>query len=338
MSGRIAAIKFALGLTMATAGVAQPVSSYHRLVETPLVAMPEGDFDQLAADVPRNRLYVSAEDGAAIYVFDLKTGALLRSGGPVGSPHKIAVDQRGNRLFVADGADGSVKVLDADLNLIARIVVGAKPDTGVLDPDRRLFYVSSRSDANSIITAISLDTLKAVRTFLVPATTLKGLILDKKGDRLLVSMRDKSQIGVIHLGDGHLETWSPDGLHSNVPLALDRGADLLFAGSRNPGKLQILDARDGRLRATLPSTNMSDSMFFDADDGMLFVSGDDGMSSYHVAADGTVALISTDSELAGKTSLYVATLHRLYVMRPRKEGRVAALQVFGLPDRDRHPG
>lgn len=330
-----AVLPLVLALSITAVARAEPPSPYHLAEVTPLPSMPEGDFDQLAADVARGRLYVSAEDGAAIDVFDLKSGALIRSGGDVTAPHKVVVDKAANRLFVADAdAGGSVKVLDSDLNTVARIPVGAKPDTGFLDAKAHIFYVSSRNGGaeakDSVVSAISTESFKILRIFTVPATTLKGMTMDKASHRLFVSMRDRNQIGVIHLDDGRVEVWSPKGLHKSVPLILDAASHLLLAGSRQPGKLDVLDASDGEVRATLPSTDTSDSMSFDAKHEMLYVSGDSGMSRYHVGEDGKVSFLSTDPALVGKTSIFVRKLHRLYVMRPRKGDVVAALQVFDV--------
>jgi hypothetical protein len=127
-----------------------------------------------------------------------------------------------------------------------------------------------------------------------------------------------------------VEVWSPKGLHESVPLAFDAPSHLLLAGSRQPGKLDVLDARDGEVRATLPSTETSDSMSFDAEGRILYVSGDSGMSRYQVGEDGKVTFLSTDPALVGKTSIFVPQLRRLYVMRPRKGDVVAALQVFDV--------
>jgi DNA-binding beta-propeller fold protein YncE len=91
-----------------------------------------GSHNNSPADVARGRLYVSAEKGAAI----LKSGPLIHLGGEVTAPHKGVVDKAANHLFVADAdAGGSVKVLDPDLNIVARIPVGAKPNTGFVDAE-----------------------------------------------------------------------------------------------------------------------------------------------------------------------------------------------------------
>jgi DNA-binding beta-propeller fold protein YncE len=330
---KTAVLPLVIALSITAVAHAKPSSPYHLAAITPLPSMPEGDFDQLAANVARGRLYVSAEDGRAMDVFDLKSGALIRSGGDVTAPHKVVMDRAANRLFVAD-AGGSVKVLDSDLNTIARIPVGAKPDTGFLDAKAHIFYVSSRNGGpeakDSTVSAISTESFAILRTFTVPATTLKGMTMDADGHRLFVSMRDKNEIGVIHLDDGRVEVWSPKGLHESVPLVFDAPSHLLLAGSRQPGKLDVLDARDGEVRATLPITETSDSVSFDAEHRILYASGDSGMSRYHVGKDGKVTFLSTDPALVGKTSIFVPQLHRLYVMRPRKGDVVAALQVFDV--------
>jgi hypothetical protein len=70
-------------------------------------------------------------------------------------------------------------------------------------------------------------------------------------------------------------------------------------------KPDVLDTTDGEVRATLPRTETSDSMSFGATHGMLYVSGDSGMSRSHVGEDGKVTFLGTDPALAGKTSIFV---------------------------------
>jgi DNA-binding beta-propeller fold protein YncE len=330
-------LRFMIGLiyvTLLGTGYAQaaPAPTTTLLSVTPIPAMPEGDFDQLDADETANRLFLSAEAGAAMDVFDLKTGRLLKSGGPVGSPHKVIVDLPSRHLFVADGDDASVKVLDENLSPISKIAVGPHPDTGVYDARKRLLYVGSRVDAGatatSIISVISTDKMAVIDTIPSPATTLKGMILDPAGHRLLVGMRDKNQIAVINLDSRTVSLWAPPGLNQNVPMALDSAKHFLFVGSRRPGKLSVLDSRDGRVLAELPSTNISDSMFYDGKARILYVTGDDGLSRYRVDANGSVTALGTDAAVVGKSSLLLAQAHRLYVARPRKNGQTAALEIY----------
>ena len=117
------------------AAIAAPAEKpvYEQLAVTPVPDMPEGDWDQLVTDVAHNRIYVSGEDGALMAAFNLETGALIASGGDVVSPHKVAFDPKTGHLLVAEGKDGTVKVLTTDFKTVASIPVGAKSDTGAID-------------------------------------------------------------------------------------------------------------------------------------------------------------------------------------------------------------
>jgi DNA-binding beta-propeller fold protein YncE len=319
---------FALGMAAeARAGV----SLVH--VE-PLPWIGKGDFDQFAVDLKRDRLYLSAEAADQIEVFDLRTGALLESGGDIKAPHRLAVDESTGRLFAADGDDGSVKVMTPDLKLIKRIPVGVDPDGGVYDAAHALFYVGSRTgdgpDAPSQISVISTTTLSVVRALPVPAHTLKDMVIDERTNRLFVSMRDKNQIGVLPLSGGVMAAWAAPAMNQNVPLALDPGRRLLFAGGRRPGKLVVFDADDGRALSTLDCTDVSDSMTYDRQAQRLYVTGTDGLSVYGVRGKADVAPLALKRSVGGKSSIYVPSLRRLYVARPKADAQAAALEVYDV--------
>lgn len=333
------AISSALVLALAfTGGTAHAASQAGpTLVRTiPLPALKAGDFDQFAVDQQRNRLYVSAEANNAIEVFNLHTGALIRSGGPVKKPHKIAVDEATGQIFVADGGDNAVKVLDGRLNLIKTIPTGPDPDGGVYDPASGIFYVGSQSSDpsahTSTIDAISMATMTVVASVPVDSYTLKGMVIDPATDRLFVSMRDKNQIGVVDLKTNTVEgVWSPPQMNMPVPLALDRADNLLFVGARRPGQLFALNATDGHVVQVLPSTDISDSMWYDDHARMLYVTGASGLSVYRVDVGGDIKPVGLFDTGAGKSSLLVPGLHRLYVARPETPQHSAALEIYRLP-------
>ena len=322
-------------LTLDPAGAAAAAPAVTLTEAIPLPAIHPGDFDQFAVDETRNRLYLSAEANGAVEVFDLRTGALLRSGGPVKSPHKVIVDPQTGRIFVADGKDSSIKVLDENLALIAKIPTGADPDGGVYDERSRIFYVGSRAvdpaAPGSEVTAISTATLSVVGTVPVASAKLKTMVIDPATDRLFVSMRDKSQVGVISLkAHAVVAVWSAEALNQNVPLAFDQADNLLFVGSRRPGKLFALDGADGHVVKLLDSTETSDSMSYDPDSRRLYLSGTSGLSVYHVGGRDDITQTGLYDTGAAKTSLLVASLHRLYAARPKTEQQDAALLLYAV--------
>ncbi len=103
-----------------------------------------GDFDHFAVNKADNRLYVSAEEHRSIEVFDLKTGEHLQSVAGVTTPHTLAFVPEKGELLVADGGDGSCRILDVrDMHEVKRIPLEAGPDAAYYDAKKRLFYVGN---------------------------------------------------------------------------------------------------------------------------------------------------------------------------------------------------
>jgi DNA-binding beta-propeller fold protein YncE len=66
-----------------------------------------------SADVSGHRLFVSALGNRSIEIIDAQTFRLVHSIPNFDEPQGIVFDNVANRLFVASGGDGTVKVLNA---------------------------------------------------------------------------------------------------------------------------------------------------------------------------------------------------------------------------------
>ncbi|MDB5775724.1 MAG: hypothetical protein JWP38_1857 [Herbaspirillum sp.] len=302
----------------------------------PLPAVTGGDFDHFAVDLKKNRLFVPAEDYGSIEVFNLKTGEHLRSvTNLVKSPHMLSLMPDKNELFVADAHDAACDVLDAtDLHLIKRIPLEAGPDFGVFDPVSRIIYLGNGGKGAqadySYISLISVDRKEVIDRIRVEAATLKGMALDRKANRLYVNMRDKNQIGVIDLKTKSVvQTWTFPGLNSNAAMGFDEANHRLFIGSRNPGVLFVVDSTNGKLIATFNTVNISDDMTFDAKRHRLIVSGAEGVDVFRQENPDSYQRIQHVDTLGGKTSVYVPSLNRFYVVHTKGEQAAeAGLQIF----------
>lgn len=305
---------------------------------TPLPAVTGGDFDHFAVDLIHNRLFVPAEVYASIEVFDLKSGKHLASArGVAKSPHKLELISEKNELLVADAGDASCKVLDArDLHLIKRIPLEPGPDSGVYDPRTRIFYVGNgghiAKSEFSYISMISVDRHQTIGRIRVEANTLKTMIIDPGTDRLFVNMRDKKQIGVIDLKTkAVVQTWTAPDLNLNSAMAFDGAHHRLFVGSRNPGKLYVLDSDTGRLVTILDTVNISDDMTLDPPHHRLYVSGADGVDVISQDDPDHYRSLQRVDTHGGKTSVYVPSLKHFYVVHTKGEqAREAGLQIFNV--------
>jgi len=306
----------------------------------PLPEITGGDFDHFAVGLDTNRLYVPAEVYASIEVFNLKTGEHLRSAtGLVKSPHMLALMPGKKELFVADAHNASCDVLDAaDLHLLKRIALEPGPDFGVYDDASKILYLGNGGKAAgadfSYISMISVDRKEVIGRIRVDAATLKGMRVDHQANRLYVNMRDKNAVGVIDLGSkAVVHTWTFPGLTSNAAMGLDTGNHRLFIGSRNPGVLFVLDSNSGKLVATLKTVNISDDMTFDAAHRRLIVSGADGVDVFAQDNPDSYRLVQHVDTFGGKTSVYVPSLKRFYVVHTKGEQAAeAGLQIFKVND------
>jgi YVTN family beta-propeller protein len=324
-----------LSMTVATAAMTGTHSTAPLTLEatTPLPAIGKGDFDHFTVDLRRHVLFLAAEKNGTIETFDLLTGKHLQSARGVNTPHKIVYVAQKNEIFIADGGDSSVKVLDAStLHVIARIPVSAGPDTGAYDAQAGLFYVGNGGKAAHLpysnVSIISVDKRAVVGTIRIPGKTLKGMYLDRGQNRIFVSVRDKSEIVVIDLRKrAVVATYTSPYLKTNVPIGLD-DEGRLFVGGRKPNALVIMKAGDGTVLQHLPTVAESDDLWVDGAHHRVYVSGSTGLDVFAEGRGGRYALESHYDTQGGKTSILIPSLQRFYVAHSTDDAPESALLTF----------
>jgi DNA-binding beta-propeller fold protein YncE len=315
---------------------AADIAPLTQIGSTPLPEVTGGDFDHFAVDLRHNRLYVAAEVYASIEVFDLQTGKhLLSARGVVKSPRKIIFLEDRNQLLVADAANASCEFLDGtDLHLIKSVALEPGADAGVYAPQSRIFYVGNGGRAAktdfSYLSMISVDKQQVIGRIRVEAATLKTLVIDPKTQKLYVTMRDKSQVGVVNLEKKAVEqTWSSPELHVDSAMAYDPIHKRIFVGDRNPGKLVVFDAGNGHVIQTLDIGNVSDDMTYDSAHHRIYVSSADGVDVVAQDSPDHYHVVQHVDTFGGKTSIYVPSIGRFFVVHTKGDlAKEAGLQVF----------
>jgi hypothetical protein len=96
-----------------TCGVAAGQQSTALTAKDPIkLTKVEGRMDHMSADVKGQRLFATAFDNHTLEVIDLKTGRQVRTITNLNEPQGAFYDPATNRLFVACGGDGTVKIFD----------------------------------------------------------------------------------------------------------------------------------------------------------------------------------------------------------------------------------
>jgi hypothetical protein len=311
------------------------------LVSTTYLPDITGDFDHFAVDLKRNHLFVSAEVHHSVEMFDLKTGAHLKSIDGFKTPHSVAFAPEKDELLVADGGDSALIVLyGEDFRRIDRVPLidgsatgkGDSPDAAYYDAANRLYYIGnggiSANLPDSEISIFSVDQGKLIDKIAIPGNNVESMGLDHIRHRLYVNIRDKQQIGVVDLAAKTvIGTWTAPDLKSNTALSVDEQSQRIFVAGRKPGIFYVFDG-GGKVVSQKPCVNINDDMTWDPLLKRVYISGTQGLSIFHQDSPDVYTDIANIPTNGGKTSFYVPQLKQFYVIHPKTDVDIAALLVY----------
>ena len=278
-----------------------------------------GDFDHFAVDPKDGRLFLAGEDGGALEVFDLETGALVRSLPGFDAPHSlIYLPDTGELVVVAN--TGS-RVLDAKTLAVKRALPLADgADSLAYDQARkRAYVVTGGKDVKQTTSALVEVDPYTGRTY--GKTDFDGdhteaLAVEDKGDRIFINQTDKNLLDVVDKTTHAIKArWPIKEAEQNAPIAYDEMTKRLFVVTRKPGKLLVVNADTGATVAAFAAPMRVDQVLWDPVNRRVFVCGGDGhlLVVDQDDADHYRALPLVATPPASKTGIYVASLNRLYL-------------------------
>src|ERR1700676_4745059 len=113
-----------------------------RLVQTIPMPNVKGRIDHMDVDVKGKRLFVAGLENGSVEVVDLGAGKWSKSIPGFKKTQGIAYIPSLNKMFVASGDDGMLRVFRADtLNLLDAIKLDLGPNRVAYDPHTQLLYV-----------------------------------------------------------------------------------------------------------------------------------------------------------------------------------------------------
>ena len=303
--------------------------------------VPVGPYsDHLSIDLIGGRLFATPQAAKAIAVLDLKNGRVLKMMS-VGNPHGLFYSPTLKRLFVTDGASGSVKVFSSeDYSLIKTIPLALGADALADDPHSQFIYVNNGGDHARMDHAVIsvVDTVRMEKVADIPIATggdLEASVVDSGKQLLYVNLYNESAVAVVDLSKRQqVGTWKlPAGVHFNIGMALDTARTRLYVASRDSsmhGSLIVLDASNGRTVATLPIGGWSDEISVDQKRQRIYVSAGVGhIETYTIEANDVYRRQATvDTAVMAKTSLYSSELDRIYVSVPHLGDTEAQIMIF----------
>ncbi len=235
--------------------------------------------------------------------------------GAAGRLDHLALDARGNRLFIANLSNNSLDVVDLKAGKLVqqvprqrkiqgvayvpgrdRIFVGNGVDgtCNVFDGKSYLLVRSIKIDdadnvrydartkqvyvahADNALSVIDPKTLKVKATVKLPGPP-EAFQLHPSQPRLYVNTLQPSQVAVVDTDRNEVVARFPLKLAAaNYPLALDAEGNRLFVGCRKKPKVVVLDAKTGKEIAAIEIPGDVDDLFHDAKRRRLYAACGEG--------------------------------------------------------------
>jgi len=319
---RLAALLL-LSATVLKAQTNQPLK-LEKTIELPDV---QGRIDHMSLDIVGKRLFVSALGNNTVEVVDLRAGKRANTISGLKEPQGALYVADKNRLFVASGKDGTVKIFDGtSLQLLKTIEYGDDADNLRYDAARQRVYVGFGGGA---LGELDTDGQKIAETKLDAHP--ESFQLEKGSPRIYVNLPGSRKIAVVQREAHSVATsWGMGLTLGTYAMALDEADHRLFVVSRVPARLVVVDTGTGKVVQKLPAVGDCDDIFFDQARKRIYATGGEGAISVFEQqdADHYKEIVRTPTVKGARTSFFSPDLGRLYVAVRRQGSTPAQIQVF----------
>ena len=302
-------------------------NSLHEIQTIPLPGV-EGRIDHFGVDVQGQRLFVSALGNNTVEVLDLQHGKRLTSITRLREPLGVFFVPNENKIFVANGEDGTCRVFDgSSYKLLATVNFTNDADNVRYDARQKQIYVGYGAGALGILDATTGRKIGEIPLRAHP----ESFQLEGSGQRIFVNMPDANHtIAVVDRTKRSVITTWPVEAQANFPMSLDEVDHRLLVVTRKPPTLVVLDTESGKQVASYPAVGDADDAFYDAVRKRVYISGGEGFidifaqsSPDHYQLTGRIRTAS-----GARTSLFVPALNRFYLAVPHRGNQKAEVRAY----------
>jgi DNA-binding beta-propeller fold protein YncE len=244
----------------------------------------DGGTDYLTAESGTGRVFVSR--GSHVMVVDGPTGKVIGDIPDTPRTHGIALAPKWNHGFTTNAGDSTVTMFDLKTLAVVRKI---PTHTGGLDgimyddfSDRVVLTNHSRPKGTA--TAIDARTGDVIAVAELEDDAPEGAASDGRG-KLFVNNEGKNTIQVLDAKSMQvLASWPLAPCDGPTGIAYDRATDRIFSGCGK--KSVVLDAKSGRIVATIDNGDGVDALGFDPTQKLIYIPA---------GRDGTVTVVREDT-------------------------------------------
>jgi DNA-binding beta-propeller fold protein YncE len=288
----------------------------------------KGRFDHFAIDEKGRRLFAAALGNNTLEVIDVAAGKPLRSITGLHEPTGVSFLADQNRIAVANGHDGTLKLFDGSSYALANTIPSLDDADNVrFDAKTKLIYVGYSDGALAIVDSAAMKQIGSVKLSGHP----ESFQLEQQGSRIFMNVPDAKQIAVVDRDKRTMATaWPMKEFQANFPMALNEPDHRLFVGCRRPARLVVLDTATGKTVNDLEISGDTDDLFYDSALRRIYVSCGEGfidvieqLDPDHYRRRERIA-----TRNGARTSYFSTGLNEFYLAVPQRGGQEAEIRVF----------
>ena len=212
-----------------------------------------GRIDHFTFDAKRKRVVGAALGNNTVEVVDTFAGRDVHSITGAAAPQGVVYVSELNRLFVANGTDGKLRVYDGDtFKLLNTIDIGEDADNVRYDPSEKRVYVAYGGDKDGAIAVIDAASGKRLDDVAKVDAHPESFQIAASKPMIYANIATKAKVVVIDRNTHKVTDWPLKSGKANYPMALDEADHRLFVVTRKPAQLVVLDTDSGGMVASVP--------------------------------------------------------------------------------------
>lgn len=345
--GSIAAMAFACMFLLGDVQARAPhgAAGAEPLVLKATIPLPgaKGRMDHMSVDLKGHRVFVSEIGNGGVEAIDTAADKPLHMLTGFGEPQGNYFIPATNRLFVASGDDGTVKIFDGtSYALVATAKFTIDADDLRFDPRTQqviVGYSGQKFLGGKAIAgpggegagALGYVASNGDHEALLPVDAHpEAFEIEKDDTRVFVNVPDHHEIEVGDLAKHQVIARWRVSCTDNFPMALDEANHRLFIGCRIPPTMQVIDTETGKLVASVDIPATSDDMFYDAARRRIYVLGGEGYVDVIAQKDPDqyARIARVRAQVGSRTGLFVPELSELFVAISQGANHLPELLVF----------
>ncbi len=295
----------------------------------------EGRIDHFTFDAKRKRVIGAALGNNTVEVVDTFAGRDIHSITGAAAPQGVAYVGELNKLFVANGSDGKLRVYDGEsFKLLDTIDIGEDADNVRYDPAEKRVYVAYGGDDVGGIAVMDATTGKRLDDAAKLDAHPESFQIASSKPVIYANIATKAKVVLIDRTTHKVTDWPLQTGKANYPMALDEANHRLLVVTRKPAQLVVLNTDDGSMIASVPCVADSDDVYYDTGRKRIYAPGGEGFLSViqQIDADHYQPLAKIPTTVGARTGLWYEKRDRLYLAVPASSKQGSALWVYAPED------